>query len=183
MTELNPVSESGGAGSREAASVFGTVGLTYDDVLLLPGESDVIPSSVDTSSRVSKRVRVAVPLLSAAMDTVTEARMAIAMARQGGLGVLHRNLSIEDQAQQVDLVKRSEAGMVTRPGHDDAGRDARRGRRALRPLPDLRRAGRRRRRQAARHRHQPRPALRGRPQPPGREVMTRCRWSPASVGI
>ena len=72
------------------------LGLTYDDVLLLPGESDVIPSAVDTRSRVSRRVEVAVPLLSAAMDTVTEARMAIAMARQGGLGVLHRNLPIED---------------------------------------------------------------------------------------
>jgi IMP dehydrogenase len=91
------------------------LGLTYDDVLLLPGESDVIPSAADTRSKVSRRVEVAVPLLSAAMDTVTEARMAIAMARQGGLGVLHRNLSIEDQAQQVDLVKRSEAGMVTHP--------------------------------------------------------------------
>jgi IMP dehydrogenase len=91
------------------------LGLTYDDVLLLPGESDVIPSAADTRSRVSKRVEVALPLLSAAMDTVTEARMAIAMARQGGLGVLHRNLSIDDQAQQVDLVKRSEAGMVTHP--------------------------------------------------------------------
>ena len=90
-------------------------GLTYDDVLLLPGESDVVPSEVDTASRVSRRIEVKVPLLSAAMDTVTEARMAIAMARQGGLGVLHRNLSIEDQAQQVDLVKRSEAGMVTHP--------------------------------------------------------------------
>src|SRR4051812_29165694 len=94
---------------------FASVGLTFDDVLLLPGESDVIPSAADTRSRVSRRVEVAVPLLSAAMDTVTEARMAIAMARQGGLGVLHRNLSIDDQAQQVDLVKRSEAGMVTHP--------------------------------------------------------------------
>jgi len=91
------------------------LGLTYDDVLLLPGESDVIPSAADTRSRVSRRIEVAIPLLSAAMDTVTEARMAIAMARQGGLGVLHRNLSIEDQAQQVDVVKRSEAGMVTHP--------------------------------------------------------------------
>jgi len=90
-------------------------GLTYDDVLLLPAESDVLPSEVETASRVSRRVEVNVPLLSAAMDTVTEARMAIAMARQGGLGVLHRNLAIEDQAQQVDLVKRSEAGMVTHP--------------------------------------------------------------------
>jgi IMP dehydrogenase len=90
-------------------------GLTYDDVLLLPGESDVLPAEVDTASRVSRRIEVQVPLLSAAMDTVTEARMAIAMARQGGLGVLHRNLSIAEQAQQVDLVKRSEAGMVTHP--------------------------------------------------------------------
>ena len=94
---------------------FGTFGLTYDDVLLLPGESDVVPSSADTTSRVSRRVQVHVPLLSSAMDTVTESRMAIAMARQGGLGVLHRNLSAEDQAVQVDLVKRSEAGMVTDP--------------------------------------------------------------------
>jgi len=94
---------------------FATVGLTYDDVLLLPGESDVVPSGASTRSRVSRRVSVQVPLLSSAMDTVTEARMAIAMARQGGLGVLHRNLSAEDQAQQVDLVKRSEAGMVSHP--------------------------------------------------------------------
>ena len=94
---------------------FGTFGLTYDDVLLLPGESDVVPSAADTTSRVSRRVQVHVPLLSSAMDTVTESRMAIAMARQGGLGVLHRNLSAEDQAVQVDLVKRSEAGMVTDP--------------------------------------------------------------------
>ena len=91
------------------------MGLTYDDVLLLPAESDVVPSAVDTRSRVSRRVELAVPLLSSAMDTVTEARMAIAMARQGGLGVLHRNLSGDEQAQQVDLVKRSEAGMVTHP--------------------------------------------------------------------
>ena len=94
---------------------FGFVGLTYDDVLLLPGESDVIPSEADTSSRVSKRVSLRVPLLSSAMDTVTESRMAIAMARQGGLGVLHRNLSADEQANQVDIVKRSESGMVTRP--------------------------------------------------------------------
>jgi len=90
-------------------------GLTYDDVLLLPGASDVIPSQVDTASRVSRRITVAIPLLSSAMDTVTEARMAIAMARQGGIGVLHRNLPLEDQAAQVDLVKRSEAGMVSDP--------------------------------------------------------------------
>ncbi|MDQ1305929.1 MAG: dehydrogenase [Actinomycetota bacterium] len=91
------------------------LGLTYDDVLLLPAESDVIPSEVDTASRLSRNIALRVPLLSSAMDTVTEARMAIAMARFGGAGVLHRNLSITDQATQVDLVKRSEAGMVTDP--------------------------------------------------------------------
>lgn len=89
--------------------------LTFDDVLLLPAESNVIPSEVDTSTRLTKGVRLSMPLVSSAMDTVTEARMAIAMARQGGIGVLHRNLSIEEQAQQADLVKRSEAGMVSNP--------------------------------------------------------------------
>ncbi len=94
---------------------FGFVGLTYDDVMLLPGHTDVIPSEADTSSRLTRRITVASPLLSAAMDTVTESRMAIAMARNGGIGVLHRNLSIEDQAAYVDKVKRSESGMITNP--------------------------------------------------------------------
>jgi len=94
---------------------FATLGLTYDDVLLLPGASDMAPDEIDTASYVSRNVRVNIPLLSAAMDKVTESRMAIAMARQGGVGVLHRNLSIEDQANQVDLVKRSESGMVANP--------------------------------------------------------------------
>lgn len=94
---------------------FAMLGLTYDDVLLLPDASDVIPSEVDTSSKLTREIILKIPLLSSAMDTVTEARMAIAMARQGGLGILHRNLSIEDQAAQVDLVKRSEAGMITNP--------------------------------------------------------------------
>jgi IMP dehydrogenase len=89
--------------------------LTFDDVLLQPAESDVVPSEADTTTRLTRRISLAIPLVSAAMDTVTEARMAIAMARQGGIGVMHRNLSIEDQALQVDLVKRSEAGMVTNP--------------------------------------------------------------------
>ncbi|MBM3687849.1 MAG: IMP dehydrogenase [Actinobacteria bacterium] len=94
---------------------FAYLGLTFDDVLLLPAESDVVPSEVDTTSRLTRNISVRVPLLSSAMDTVTEARMAIAVARQGGVGILHRNLSIEDQATQVDMVKRSEAGMVTNP--------------------------------------------------------------------
>jgi IMP dehydrogenase len=99
----------------EVPQKFARLGLTFDDVLLQPFESDVIPSEVDTTSALSKRIQVRIPLLSSPMDTVTEARMAIAMARQGGLGVLHRNLSIDDQAQQVDLVKRSESGMVLNP--------------------------------------------------------------------
>ncbi|WGD36698.1 IMP dehydrogenase [Lysinibacter sp. HNR] len=94
---------------------FGFTGLTYDDVLLLPAHTDVIPSEADTSSRISKRIRVAVPLISAAMDTVTEARMAISMARQGGIGILHRNLSIQDQVEQVRQVKLNESGMITNP--------------------------------------------------------------------
>jgi IMP dehydrogenase len=106
---------------------FAPLGLTFDDVLLLPAASDVVPSEVDTSTLISRNVSVRTPLLSSAMDTVTEGRMAIAMARQGGVGILHRNLSIEDQATQVDIVKRSEAGMITSPvtcGPDDTIADA-----------------------------------------------------------
>jgi len=99
----------------EPAEAFAPLGLTFDDVLLLPGETDVVPSQVDTTSRLTREISVRVPLLSAAMDTVTEARMAIAMARQGGIGVLHRNLSIDGQAHDVDVVKRSESGMVSDP--------------------------------------------------------------------
>jgi IMP dehydrogenase len=91
------------------------LGLTFDDVLLQPAGSDVVPSRVNTVTRLTRDITLNLPLLSSAMDTVTEARMAIAMARQGGIGVLHRNLSAEDQALQVDLVKRSESGMITNP--------------------------------------------------------------------
>ncbi|GAA2525911.1 IMP dehydrogenase [Rarobacter incanus] len=101
--------------SAPAHDPFGFLGLTYDDVLLLPGETDVIPSEVDTSSRLTREITLRIPLASAAMDTVTESRMAIAMARQGGIGIIHRNLSIDAQARQVDLVKRSESGMVSDP--------------------------------------------------------------------
>ena len=109
MTDL------GTPGSAAPADPFGFIGLTYDDVLLLPGETDVIPSEVDTTTRLTREISLSIPLVSAAMDTVTESRMAIALARQGGIGVLHRNLSIEAQAHQVDLVKRSESGMVSDP--------------------------------------------------------------------
>lgn len=94
---------------------FGFIGLTYDDVMLLPGHTDVIPSEADTTSRLTRNISIATPLVSAAMDTVTEARMAISMARLGGLGILHRNLSIDDQTSFVDKVKRSESGMITNP--------------------------------------------------------------------
>jgi len=94
---------------------FGPPALTFDDVLLLPAHSEILPGDADTATRLSRRITLRLPLVSSAMDTVTEARMAIAMARQGGVGVLHRNLSVEDQAHQVDMVKRSEAGMITNP--------------------------------------------------------------------
>ena len=97
------------------SDLFAPTGLTYDDVLLLPRLTDVIPSEVDTVSRLTRTISLDVPLVSAAMDTVTESEMAIAMARQGGMGVLHRNLPIEDQADQVRRVKRSESGMITDP--------------------------------------------------------------------
>src|SRR5690348_7892179 len=101
--------------AEPAADLIAPLGLTYDDVLLLPGETDVIPSEVDTTTRLTREISLRVPLVSSAMDTVTESRMAIAMARQGGIGVLHRNLSIEDQAYQVDLVKRTQTGMISNP--------------------------------------------------------------------
>ena len=99
----------------ELPEKFAALGLTYDDVLLLPGHSDLAPDEIDTTTRLTREISLKVPLVSAAMDTVTESRMAIAMARQGGLGVLHRNLSIQDQAYQVDLVKRTQTGIISNP--------------------------------------------------------------------
>ena len=90
-------------------------GLTYDDVLLVPGESDVLPADVDLSTYLTKNIKLNIPLMSAAMDTVTEYRMAIALAREGGIGVIHKNMSIDAQAEQVDQVKRSENGVITNP--------------------------------------------------------------------
>ncbi|MCL5964761.1 MAG: IMP dehydrogenase, partial [Deinococcus sp.] len=89
--------------------------LTFDDVLLVPAYSEVLPAEVSTRTRLSRRLWLNVPVISAAMDTVTEAEMAIAMARQGGLGVIHKSLSIQEQASQVRKVKRSEAGMIVDP--------------------------------------------------------------------
>src|SRR5438034_7764559 len=89
--------------------------LTFDDVLILPAASSVLPSDVSTQTRLTRKIVINIPIISAAMDTVTEGKLAIALAREGGLGVVHRNLSIEDQAREVDKVKRSESGMITDP--------------------------------------------------------------------
>jgi IMP dehydrogenase len=91
------------------------IGLTFDDVLLVPARSAVLPSEVDTRTRLSRHIELNIPIVSAAMDTVTEAQLAIALAREGGIGIIHRNLSIERQAEEVDRVKRSEAGMIVDP--------------------------------------------------------------------
>ena len=89
--------------------------LTFDDVLLLPGRSTVLPTEVDTTTHFSRKVKLNLPLASAAMDTVTESRLAIAIARQGGIGIVHRSLPAEKQAEEVDRVKRSESGMIVDP--------------------------------------------------------------------
>ncbi len=94
---------------------FAKEGLTFDDVLLVPAESRVLPNDVSTSTRLTREIDLAIPVVSAAMDTVTEARLAIALAREGGIGVLHRNLSISEQVAEVDKVKRSESGMIVEP--------------------------------------------------------------------
>ncbi|GAA2634041.1 IMP dehydrogenase [Actinomadura fulvescens] len=103
---MNPAAES---------AKFLPQGLTFDDVLLLPGYSDLQPGEADTTTRLTRNISLRIPLVSAAMDTVTESRTAVAMARQGGIGVLHRNMSVEEQAAEADRVKRSEAGMITNP--------------------------------------------------------------------
>jgi IMP dehydrogenase len=94
---------------------FEKKGLTFDDVLLVPGRSDVMPKDVDVSTRLTRNVRLEIPIMSAGMDTVTESKMAIAMAREGGIGIIHKNMSIEQQAKMVDRVKRSEHGVITDP--------------------------------------------------------------------
>ncbi len=96
---------------------FQKEGLTFDDVLLVPARSDILPQEIDVRTNFTKNIRLNIPLCSAAMDTVTEARLAIALAREGGIGVIHRNFSIEEQADEVDTVKRSESGMIVKPIH------------------------------------------------------------------
>ena len=94
-------------------SKFVKEGLTFDDVLLVPARSDILPREVSVKTVLSESLQLNIPLISAGMDTVTEADMAIAMARQGGLGIIHKNMSIEQQAEQVDKVKRSESGVIS----------------------------------------------------------------------
>src|SRR5688572_7851717 len=101
--------------SLTSAGIDIATALTFDDVLLVPQHSTVLPNQVDLSTRFTRNIRLNVPLLSAAMDTVTESAMAIAMAQHGGLGIIHKNLSIEEQASEVDRVKRSESGMIVNP--------------------------------------------------------------------
>ncbi|MCC8098926.1 MAG: IMP dehydrogenase [Clostridiales bacterium] len=101
--------------NTNAAEKFVKEGLTFDDVLLIPAESDVLPSDIDLHTQLTNKIRLNIPIMSAAMDTVTEYRMAIAMAREGGIGIIHKNMSIEAQAEQVDMVKRSENGVITNP--------------------------------------------------------------------
>src|SRR5690349_24288304 len=108
MTQIKEMSE------RSIGTELRTA-LTFDDILLVPRHSKVLPAQVDVSTRLTRRIRLNVPLLSAAMDTVTDAHMATAMAQHGGLGVIHKNLSIQEQASEVDRVKRSESGMIVDP--------------------------------------------------------------------
>ncbi|MEG1879253.1 MAG: IMP dehydrogenase, partial [Pseudoflavonifractor sp.] len=101
--------------NTDAAGKFIGQGLTFDDVLLVPAESNVLPADIDLHTQLTKKIRLNIPLMSAAMDTVTESRMAIAIAREGGVGIIHKNMSIGAQAEQVDMVKRSENGVITNP--------------------------------------------------------------------
>ena len=144
------------------AEKFVGLGLTFDDVLLVPAQSDVLPAMANTATRLTRSIALGIPIVSAAMDTVTEARMAIALAREGGIGIIHRNLSIDEQVAEVDKVKRSESGMIVEPVTLRPDAPVARRLDADGALPHLRRADHRRGRQAGRHPHQPRHPLRGR---------------------
>ena len=110
MTDRAPSSP-----NKSIDKFFAADGITYDDVLLVPGHSIVLPRAVDTTTWLTKRIRLSIPLVSSAMDTVTESAMAIALAREGGIGIIHKNLSIKRQAEEVDAVKRSESGLILSP--------------------------------------------------------------------
>ena len=115
-------------------------GITFDDVLLVPSYSEVIPNQVDLTTHLTKKIKLNIPMMSAGMDTVTEHRMAIAMARQGGIGIIHKNMSIEQQAEEVDKVKRSENGVITDPFYLISGPYTGRCERSDGEVPDLRRS-------------------------------------------
>ncbi|MEG1431031.1 MAG: IMP dehydrogenase, partial [Oscillospiraceae bacterium] len=102
-------------GKTEHAGKFQKQGLTFDDVLLVPAESNILPADIDLHTKLTKKITLNIPLVSSAMDTVTEYRMAIAIAREGGIGIIHKNMSIGAQAEQIDMVKRSENGVITNP--------------------------------------------------------------------
>ena len=134
-------------------------GLTFDDVLLEPRYSEVVPAEVDVATRLTQRIRLNIPLLSSPMDTVTESEMAIALAQEGGLGIIHKNMSIERQTEEVEKVKRSANGIIFNPATlpPDATRRPRPGDHG--PVQRLRPADHRGRRPAGGHHHPPRPAL------------------------
>ena len=137
------------------------IGLTFDDVLLIPGGSEVLPGETNVASRVTKEISVNIPILSSAMDTVTEGRLAIAVAQAGGIGVVHRNLQPAEQAEQVAKVKKFESGMVVNPDHHPPDGNAGRRLRIDEGPQDLRHSGRGAcpqrppEGQAGRHSHQP----------------------------
>ena len=144
--------------NTDFSSKFVKEGLTFDDVLLIPAESHVLPKEVDVSTQLTKTIHLNTPLMTAAMDTVTETEMAIAIAREGGIGIIHKNMSIEKQADEVDRVKRSENGVIVNPfflSPDHFVHDAND---IMAQLQNFRCADLRER-QIGRHHHQPRPAV------------------------
>ena len=151
---------------------FSPEGLTFDDVLLIPAYSEVLPREVNVQTRFSRNIKLNIPIVSAAMDTVTEAPLAIALAREGGIGVIHKNMSIAEQAAQVRKVKRAENGMIYDPvtiSKENTVGDALN---LMKENKIGRHPGRGFRPEAHRHRHQPRPAFPARHVAPHREVMT-----------
>ena len=134
-------------------------GLSFDDVLLIPKQTTILPSEVDTSTEFLPGITLKTPIVSAPMDTVTDARLAIAMAREGGVGVLHRNMPIEAQAAEVDRVKRSESGVITKPFHLGPCNTIQDAVSVMEQVPHLRSSDRRRIREARRHLNKPRHPL------------------------
>ena len=153
--------------------------LTFDDVLIVPGYTEVLPNETDVSAQLTPSITLNIPILSAAMDTVTEARLAIALAREGGMGIIHRNMSPEDQADEVDKVKRSQSGMIVEPITLPPDATLREAEAIMATLPHQRRAHHGRRWHTGRHPHQPRyPLCRAVGLRPARQPVhdPRSRW-------